>query len=40
MPRLITATDIINRAALEVGLSPVSDPVTNTDENFIQLKVC
>ena len=37
MARLATATDIINRAALEVGLSPVSDPVTSADENFIQL---
>ena len=37
MARQATANDIINRAALEVGLVPVTDPVSDTDEAFIQL---
>ena len=32
-----TAGDIINRAAVEVGLAPSVDPVGDTDENFRQL---
>jgi len=38
MPRFSTANDIINRAALEVGLLPISDAVASTDETFIQLQ--
>ncbi|HUW15169.1 MAG TPA: hypothetical protein VM537_35960 [Anaerolineae bacterium] len=37
MARFDNAGDIINRAALEIGLVPVSDPVGSTDEAFIQL---
>jgi hypothetical protein len=37
MARQETANVIINRVALEVGLSPVADPVADTDGSFIQL---
>ena len=37
MARFATANDIINRAALESGLIPISDPLSSTDESFIQL---
>ena len=37
MARQETANTIINRAALEVGLSTVSDPVADADKSFIQL---
>lgn len=37
MPRLSSANNIINRAAVEVGLSKVNDPVGSTDDAFIQL---
>ncbi len=37
MARQETANTIINRVALEVGLSPVSDPVADSDDAFIQL---
>lgn len=37
MPRYSTATDILNRTALEVGLVPVTDPVSDPDEAFVQL---
>jgi hypothetical protein len=37
MARVYTATQIINRAALEVGLEPVADPVGSSDANFVQL---
>ena len=33
-----TAGDIINRAAVEVGLSPVSDPYSSTDPNIVQMR--
>ena len=37
MARFYSANDIINRAALEAGLVPVSDPVGSGDESFVQL---
>lgn len=37
MPRQSTANDIINRAAVEVGLLNVNDPVSSIDESFVQL---
>jgi len=37
MARFYSANQIINRAALECGLLPVSDPVSSDDESFIQL---
>jgi len=37
MARQETATTIINRTALEVGLDTVTDPVASSDKNFIQL---
>ena len=37
MARLSTANDIINRAAVEIGLLKVNDPVASLDETFIQL---
>jgi len=37
MARLATANDIITRAAAEVGLKKVTDPLSSTDDNFIQL---
>lgn len=33
-----TAGDIINEAAVEIGLSAVPDPYTSTDPNFVQLR--
>ena len=38
MPRFTTANDIINRAAIEVGLLPDSNPVASSDETYIQLQ--
>lgn len=37
MARFSIASDIINRAALEIGLVPVDDPVGSPDEAFVQL---
>jgi hypothetical protein len=37
MARFSTANDIINRAALEVGLVPSNDAAADPDESFIQL---
>jgi len=37
MARLSTANDIINRVAVEVGLTKVNEPVGDLDETFIQL---
>lgn len=37
MPRIYTANNIINRTAVEVGLTAVTDPVSSTDDNFTQL---
>jgi len=37
MARYATANDIINRAAVEVGLSTVTDPVSSIDDAFVQL---
>ena len=37
MARFSTATTIINRAAVEVGLTSVVDPVNSEDSSFIQL---
>lgn len=33
-----TAGDIINRVAIEVGLSKLADPYTSQDNNFVQLQ--
>lgn len=38
MPRLSTVNDIINRAAVEIGLNKATDPVGSQDEAFIQLR--
>lgn len=38
MSRYITAEDIVNRAAIEVGLNPASDVFASTDPNFVQLR--
>ena len=37
MPRLSTANDIINRAAVQCGLPKSNDPVGSTDETFVRL---
>lgn len=37
MARFFTANDIINRAALECGITPTASPFTSTDETFVQL---
>ena len=37
MARLATAAEIINRVALEVGLSPAVDPYSSTNDAFEQL---
>lgn len=37
MARQATANSIINRAALEMGIAQVSDPVASNEEAFIQL---
>jgi hypothetical protein len=37
MARVFTAKQVIDRAALEVGLEPLTDPISSTDQNFIQL---
>ena len=37
MARFFTANDVINRAALECGIVPVTDPYSSTDETFVQL---
>jgi hypothetical protein len=37
MPRLSTAGDIINRVAVEVGLSKDSDPLASIQDHFVQL---
>ena len=37
MPRYLPVNEIINRAAVEVGLLPSSDPVSDTNETFIQM---
>lgn len=37
MGRYATAGDIINQAAVEVGLAPVADPYLSTDPSFVQL---
>lgn len=37
MPRYDVAADVINAAAVECGLTAVSDPFTSTDPAFIQL---
>jgi len=38
MPRFSTATSIINRTAVEVGLLPTPDPMSSADESFIQIR--
>lgn len=38
MPRFTTATDIINRAAVECGLLPEPDPIASQNETFIQME--
>ena len=37
-PSSATAGDIINRVAVEVGLTKVSDPYASQDNNFVQLR--
>lgn len=37
MARFIIANDIINRAAIEVGLPPSTDPVASTEDAYVQL---
>ena len=37
MARYLPVNDIINRAAVEAGLLPSSDPTSDTDETFIQM---
>jgi hypothetical protein len=37
MPRIYTAAQIITRAAVEVGLTPITDPVSASDENYVQM---
>ena len=37
MARFSTANEIINRAAVEVGLLKVVDPVSSIDESFVQM---
>jgi hypothetical protein len=37
MSRFITANEIINRAAIEVGLLTNTDPVASTEDTYIQL---
>lgn len=36
--RFQTANDIINRAAVEVGLNPTTDPVSSDDTTYVQLQ--
>jgi hypothetical protein len=38
MARLSTATKIINQVAVEVGLDPVADPMTDGNSVFVQLR--
>lgn len=38
MARFATANDIINRAAVEVGLFASADPIASGDETFLQLE--
>lgn len=38
MARLKTVNQIINQAAIEVGLLPVTDPVASTEETFVQME--
>jgi hypothetical protein len=35
---LITATDILNRVAAEVGIAPVEDPYASLDPAFVQMR--
>ncbi len=36
--RYVTCKEIINRAATEVGLTPIADPFASTDPSFVQLR--
>ena len=38
MARLSTANDVMNRVATEIGLPKSTDPVSSSDETFIQLR--
>tara|TARA_R110000803_G_scaffold111568_1_gene179998 strand:+ start:1025 stop:1759 length:735 start_codon:yes stop_codon:yes gene_type:complete len=38
MSRYLAVNDIINRAAVECGLLPSSNPIADTDETFIQMR--
>ncbi len=38
MARVENATTLINRAALEVGLTPENDPFASEDQSFVQLR--
>ena len=37
MARYFTANEVLNQTALEIGLVPVTDPVSEQDESFVQL---
>lgn len=37
LTRIVNAGKIINQAATEIGLAPVSDPLASQDDSFIQL---
>ena len=37
MSRYLLVNDIINRAALECGLLPSGDPVSDTNDSFVQM---
>ena len=38
MTQLATANDVLNQAAAELGLTPVSDPFSSADPQFLQLR--
>ena len=38
MSRYITANDVLNRVAAEVGLTPITDPYASQDPAFIQMQ--
>lgn len=38
MPRLASVNEIINRAAVEIGLNAVTDPIGSSDESFVQYR--
>ena len=38
LANVITANELLNRVAAEVGLEPVPDPLASVDANFIKMK--